>query len=217
MVIREFPWRDSFFGTLLATRLGRFRFLSFQEPLRQVYRIGRVDAEEDVQDLRLLLPRLDPSHRVMLLLGPERAFHRSGPHPRQLLTHIVLLLLPLGRTASLDKRGLDAVLLAEVAVVRAGVARIATYLLHVHTEQAPVHLDAVPKPRPLVEGVERQLLNERDTVDHDVVALRPELHALHLLAPDDGPHVRLRHAHYPVGSPCGCRCRNGCVAGGTPS
>ena len=47
----------------------------------------------------------------MFLLGPERAFHRSGPRPCQLLTHIVLLLLLLGRTAPLDKRGLDTVLL----------------------------------------------------------------------------------------------------------
>ena len=109
-----------------------------------MYRVGGVDAEEDVQDLRLLLPRLDPPHRVMLLLGPERAFHRRGPHPRKLLAHIVLIFLPLGRPTPLDKRGLDAVLLAEVAVVRAGIARIAAHLLHVHPEQAPMHLDAVP-------------------------------------------------------------------------
>ena len=169
------------------------------QPLCHVYRVGGVDAEEDVQDLRHLFPRLDPTHRVMLLLGSERALHRRGPHPRQLLTYIVLLLLPMGGSPALYKRGLDAVLLAEVAVVRAGVARVAAYLLYVHAEQAPVHLDAVPQPRSLVEGVERQLLDKRDPVHHDVVALRAELHSLHLLAPDDGSHVRLRHAHYPVG------------------
>ena len=189
------------FGTLLSTWLGCFRFLSFQSfhPLCQVHHVGGVDAEEDVQDLRLPLPCLDPPHRVMLLLGPERAFHCSGPNPRKFLAHIILLLLPLGRTAKLDKRGLDAVLLAEVAAVRAGIARVAAYPLHVHPEQAPVHLDAVTEPRPLVEGVERQLLDERDPVHHDVVALRTELDIFHLLAPDNGPHVRLRHAHYPVG------------------
>lgn len=54
--------------------------------------------------------------------------------------------------------------------------------------------------RPLVEGVERQFLNERYPIHLDVVVLRAELHLLHLLAPDDGHHVRIGHAQYPVGN-----------------
>ena len=56
--------------------------------------------------------------------------------------------------------------------------------------------DTMLGPRPLAEGVERQLLDERDFVHHDVVALRAELHALRLHAPDDRLHIWLRHAHY---------------------
>ena len=41
----------------------------------------------------------------------------------------------------------------------------------------------------LIEGVEGEFLDERDTVDLYVVALGSKLHVLHLLATDDGPHV----------------------------
>ena len=42
------------------TWLRRLCPLLLQQPLRQSHRVGSVDSEEDVQDLRLLLPRLDP-------------------------------------------------------------------------------------------------------------------------------------------------------------
>ena len=70
-------------------------------------------------------------------------------------SHKVFLFGGLRWAAAFDKGGLDAVLLAEVPVGRPRVACVAAYLLHIHPEQALVHLDAVLQTRPLVEGVER--------------------------------------------------------------
>ena len=66
---------------------------------------------------------------------------------------------------------------------------------HVHPEQPLVHLDAVQESRPFVEGVERQLLDERDPVHQDVVALGSELNIPCFLAAHDRSHVRIGHAH----------------------
>ena len=55
------------FGTVWASQLCGFRQLLLHQPLRQQHRVRRVDAEEDVQDLRLLLPGLDPAQGVVLL------------------------------------------------------------------------------------------------------------------------------------------------------
>ena len=46
----------------------------------------RVDAEEDVQDFRLLRPGLDPLQVVVLFLCAERALHRCRPHPGKFLS-----------------------------------------------------------------------------------------------------------------------------------
>ena len=61
-----------------------------------------------------------------------------------------------------------------------------------------MHLDAVCEPGPFVERIDGQLFNERYPIHQDVVALDPKLHVLHFLAPHDGPHIRLVHAHYPI-------------------
>ena len=157
-----------------------------------------MDPEEDVQDLRHLQPRLDPPHRVMFLLRPEGAFHRRGPHPRKVLSHKVFLPLLLGTFALLNEGGMDTVCRTQLAIGVAGIAGVTSYLLHVHSKQPLVHLDAVREPGPFIEGVERQLLDDRDPIHQDVVALRPELDILCFLASDDRSHVRLVHAHDPV-------------------
>lgn len=54
------------------------------------------------------------------------------------------------------------------------------------------------QPDPLVESIERQLLDERYAVNQDVVALRTELYTLHLLASHDRPHICLADARYSV-------------------
>lgn len=50
--------------------------------------------------------------------------------------------------------------------------------------------------RSLIEGVERQLLDEREFVNQDVVTLRSELYALHVLASHYLPHIGLADAYY---------------------
>lgn len=157
-----------------------------------------MDPEEDVQDFRHSHPRLDPPHRVVFLLRSERAFHRCGSHSGQILSHKVLLPLLLGPFALLNERGMDAVRRTQLTIGVAGIAGIAAYLLHIHSEQPLVHLDAVRDSRPFIEGIERQLLNERYPIHQDVIALGSKLNTLHFLAPHDGPHVRLVHAHDPV-------------------
>ena len=74
------------------------------------------------------------------------------------------------------------------------------YLLPLPITDLDVHLDAMSESCALIEGVEGEFLDERDTVDLYVVALGSKLHVLHLLATDDGPHVWLRCAHDPVGN-----------------
>ena len=61
-----------------------------------------------------------------------------------------------------------------------------------------MQLQAVRQPRPLVEGIERQLLDEGESVHKDVVALRPELYTPDLLPSHYRSHVGLADAHYPV-------------------
>ena len=64
---QEFSFEDSAWDRL-AFQLCGFRQLLLHQPLCQQHDIRRVNAEEDVQDLCLLLPGLDPSQGVMLLL-----------------------------------------------------------------------------------------------------------------------------------------------------
>ena len=157
-----------------------------------------MDAEEDVQDFRLLPPGFDPTHVVMLLLRSERALHRCRPHPRKFPSYKVFLVHFLEGLPPLYEGGLDFQLLAEVSVCRAGIARVPANLFRIHPEKTPVHLDAVRQPGPFIEGVERKLLNERYPIHQDVVALGAELHVLRLLPSHDRPHIRLAHAHDPV-------------------
>ena len=157
-----------------------------------------MDPEEDVQDFRHLHPRLDPPHRVMLLLSPEGSFHCRSPHSCEILPHKVLLPLLLGPLAFLDERSMDTIRCAQLAVCVACIAGVAAYLLYVHSEQPLVHLDTVRESRPFIEGVERQFLNERDPIHQDVVALGSELNILCFLASHDRSHIRLVHAHDPV-------------------
>ena len=62
-------------------------------PVRQLYHVCRVDAEEDVQDFRPIRPGLDPPEIVVFLLCPERAFHRSRPRSGKFLSDKVFLLI----------------------------------------------------------------------------------------------------------------------------
>ena len=93
---------------------------------------------------------------------------------------------------------MDTIRCTQLTVGIVGITRVAAYLLHLHPEQSLVHLDAVRESRPFVEGIERKLFNERYPIHQDVVALGAKLNTLHFLAPHDGPHVRLVHAHNPV-------------------
>ena len=70
---------------------GCFCHLSRHQPVCQTHYIRRMDAEEDVQDLRLLSSGFHPPQRVVLFLRTERSLHHCGPHPRQLPSHHVLL------------------------------------------------------------------------------------------------------------------------------
>ena len=190
--------RELRFGTVREAQLCGFSRLSLHQPFRQQHRIRSVDAEEDVQDFRLLPPGFDPTHVVMLLLRSERALHRCRPHPRKFPSYKVFLVHFLEGLPPLYEGGLDFQLLAEVSVCRAGIARVPANLFRIHPEKTPVHLDAVRQPGPFIEGVERKLLNERYPIHQDVVALGAELHVLRLLPSHDRPHIRLAHAHDPV-------------------
>ena len=56
------------------------------------------------------------------------------------------------RTASLHERCLYPFFPAQLPVGVAGIARIPSDFLRIHTEKPPAHLQAVRQPRPLVEG-----------------------------------------------------------------
>lgn len=126
------------------------------------------------------------------------AFHPCRSHSCKFLSHNILFFLLGCLTTSLGKGRLNAVLLAEVPVVGAGIACVATDFLYIHSEKPLVQLRAVHQSCIFVEGIERQLLYERQAVDKDVVALGAEFHALHFLSPDNRPHIRLVDAYYPV-------------------
>lgn len=64
--------------------------------------------------------------------------------------------------------------------------------------QTLMYLDAVCEFRPFIEGIERQLLNERYPVNQDVVTLSSERNTIHFLASHDRSHVRLVHTPDPV-------------------
>ena len=83
------------------------------------------------------------------------------------------------RTATLDEWRLYSSILAVLPVGAAGITCVSSDLLHVHTEELSVHLQAVRKPGSLVEGIEWQLLDEWESVNLDVVALRTKLYVLH--------------------------------------
>ena len=70
-VIQEFSFEDSISEPSEIFQLCGFRQLLLLQPLRQQHHIRRVDAEEDVQDLCLLLSGFDPAQGVMLLLRAE--------------------------------------------------------------------------------------------------------------------------------------------------
>lgn len=110
----------------------------------------RVDAEEDIQDLRPLRPGLDHPEIVVLLLCPERAFHRSCPHSGKLLSDKVFLLFLLSeRTASFHERCLYSVRLAVVPVFSSRVASVSS-----DPKQFLVHLQAVHHTGPFIERIE---------------------------------------------------------------
>ena len=109
--------------------------------VRQLHHVCRVDAEEDVQDFRPLRPGLDPPEIVVLLLYPERAFHRSRPHSDKFLSDKAFLLFLLTeRTASFYERCLDPVHLAVVPVFGFRVARIPSDLFRFDPKQFLVNL-----------------------------------------------------------------------------
>ena len=79
-----FSWRGYSFPTRAPHWLqvfvsGSRQTRSLFHPISQLHHLGRMDAEEDVQDFRPLRPGLDPSEIVVLFLSPERSFHRSRP------------------------------------------------------------------------------------------------------------------------------------------
>lgn len=109
-------------------------------PVRQLNHICRVDAEEDVKDFRPLRPGLDPPEIVVLLLCPERAFHRSRPHSGKFLSDKVFLLFLLTeRTASFHERCLYSVRLVVVPVFGSRVASISSDLFRIAPKQFLVH------------------------------------------------------------------------------
>lgn len=93
---------------------------------------------------------------------------------------------------------MDAVRRTQLTVGVAGIVGITSYLLHIHSEQPLVHLDAVRESRPFIEGVEGQFLDEREPIHQNIVAFGSELHILHFLASHDWSHIGLVHAHDPV-------------------
>ena len=126
-----------------AFKLCGLRQLLLHQLLRQLHYIRRMNAEEDVQDLRLLLSGLDPTQGIMLLLRSERSLHRCGANSRKFLSHKVFLSFLLRALAFLDKGCLDAITRAHLTVGVTGITRITAYLLHIHPEQSLMHLDAV--------------------------------------------------------------------------
>ncbi len=62
------------------------QFLFFQ-PFCQMDKICGMDSKEDVKELCCLPPGLDTVKIIMLLLCPERAFHRSGHDSCKSLSH----------------------------------------------------------------------------------------------------------------------------------
>lgn len=121
-------------------------------PVRQLNRVCRVDAEEDVKDFRPLLPGLDPPEIVGLFLCPERAFHRNRPHSGKFLSDKVFLLFLLTeRTASFYERCLYPVRLAVVPVFSSRVAGVSSDLFRFDSKQSLVHLQAVHQTGPFIE------------------------------------------------------------------
>ena len=134
---------------------GNHQMYSLLYSVLQLHHVCRVNAEEDVQDFRLLRPGLDPAQVIVLFLCSERDLHRGRPHPGKLLSDKVFLLLLLAeRPSSLHERCLYPILLAVVSVVGSGITGVSSHFLCFNYEQPLMHLQAMYQPCILIEGIE---------------------------------------------------------------
>ena len=69
---------------------------------------------------------------------------------------------------------------------------------HSFSSRAPDDLSLQTKSVSLIESIERQLLDEGESVNQDIVALCSELHSLHFLTFHDRSHIGFADTHYPV-------------------
>lgn len=157
-----------------------------------------MNAKENVRDFDLSRPYLDSFQAIVFLLHSERPLHLCRPHPRQFFADDIILFLHEPRTTSLYKRSLYPSFPAVLLVGFTSIACISSDLRRVHSKKPPVYLQAVLQSGFLIESIERQLLDEGESVNQDIVALCSELHSLHFLTSHDRSHIGFADAHYPV-------------------
>ena len=140
---------------------GNHQMCSLLYSVCQLHHVCRVDAEEDVQDFRLLCPGLDPPQVVVLFLCAERALHRCRPQPGKFLSDKVFSFLLLAeRPSSLHEQCLYPILLAVVSVVSSGITGVSSHFLCFKSEQLLMHLQAMYQSCTLIDGIEGQFLDE---------------------------------------------------------
>lgn len=153
-------------------------------------------SEEQQQSLALLVACGDAAQAVVLFVVAEAALHHRCPQCADDASGAAFFRVGiLGLGAFTDEVGGDAVLGAVASVVVVGIDGVCTDPLDLNAREFLLIIYALYEPHPLVESLERVVLDERYAVDDDVADLGAELHALVLLAADDGADVRAVDAH----------------------
>ena len=145
----------------------------FCGPLCQLYRICRVDAEKDDQDLSLLDSAVYPFEAVMFLLGSEGSLHRSGTYTGKFLFDGTDRGCGFPLSAFLRERCLNAPPAAEGAVLIAGVTAVTAKSGDFLPEEFLGQFHTVYETGALVECVEGKLFDERYAVNLDLLHLAP--------------------------------------------
>lgn len=152
--------------------------------------IGDVDSEEDLKNLAKFVSGGYASH-ISLFLVTETSFHDGCTQiPYYPSGCPALFRLILGSWPLTDKAGIDTLRGTFPAVVIGAVYLVGSDLFNLHPCQFLLIFQAVFQPDTLVECLEGKMFYKGDAVNLYVVTLRPELHRLVLLAPDNGTDIR---------------------------
>ena len=125
----------------------------------------------------------------MLLLSAEAAFKPGGPFFGEFTSENLSQGFILGRPSLAYKGCGYSIFCTELSVGIVGVYGIGSHASYPHMHELLLHADAVLQAYAFVEGLEREVFDERYAVYLYVVDLRTELDGLGFLASYNGTYI----------------------------